>query len=101
MLWRCTVREAQARCDSHEYAEWQAKYEIDPWGEDRADLRAGIIASTIANVNRESKRKAFVPRDFMPDFDSKPKPAQSQREMAAVMGQLMAKQNAYVAKVGG
>ena len=93
--------EAQARCNSHEFAEEMAYYEIDPWGEDRADLRAGIIASTIANVNRESKRKAFVPRDFMPDFDSKPKPAQSQREMAAVMGQLMAKQNAYVAKVGG
>ena len=95
------MSEAQARCNSHEFAEEMAYYEIDPWGEDRADLRAGIIASTIANVNRESKRKAFVPRDFMPDFDSKPKPAQSQREMAAVMGQLMAKQNAYVAKVGG
>ena len=97
-MWRCSVPEAQAKCNSRQFAEWQAYYEINPWGEERADLRAGIIASTIANVNRESKRKAFVPRDFMPDFDSKPKPAQSQQEMAAVMGQLMAKQNAYVAR---
>lgn len=41
---------------------------IEPWGESRADLRAGIIASVIANVNRDSKTKPFQASDFMPDF---------------------------------
>ena len=95
------MRELLERCDSREIAEWMAYDSVEPFGEDRADLRAGIIASTIANVNRESKRKAFVPRDFMPDFDSKPKPAQSQQEMTAVMNQFMARQNAHVARTGG
>jgi hypothetical protein len=33
-----------------------------------ADLRAGIVASTIANVNRDPKKKpdAYQPADFMP-----------------------------------
>ena len=75
--------------------------QIDPWGEERADLRAAMIASTIANVHRDPKKKAFTFGDFMLDFDPKPKPVQSQQEMAAVMGQLTAKQNAYVARVGG
>lgn len=45
-----------------------AYYELEPWGERRADLRAGIVASTIANVNRDPKRraKAYAPEEFMP-----------------------------------
>jgi hypothetical protein len=40
---------------------------IEPFGEERADLRAGIIASVIANSNRDRKRKPepFSPYDFM------------------------------------
>ena len=95
------MRELLERCDSREIAEWMAYDSVEPFGEDRADLRAGIIASQIVNVHLSKGQRATVPADFMPDFDPKPKPAQSQREMAAVMGQLMAKQNAYVAKVGG
>jgi hypothetical protein len=51
-----------------EFATWQAYYEIDPFGEDRADLRAGIVASVIANANRDPKRKPtpFTAQDFMP-----------------------------------
>jgi hypothetical protein len=37
-----------------------------PWGEYAADLRAGVIASTIANVNRSKDAPAFSPLDFMP-----------------------------------
>jgi len=47
-------------------AEWIAFDRIDPWSEARADLRAGIIASVVANVNRGKKTKAFTPVDFMP-----------------------------------
>ena len=42
-----------------------------PPGEVRADLRSGIVASVIATVNRDPKRRprAFAPGDFMPKFE--------------------------------
>lgn len=47
---------------------WAALWAIDPWGEDRADLRSGMISSVLANVNRNPKRRSepFLPMDFMP-----------------------------------
>lgn len=61
------------------FREWLAYYELEPFGEVRADLRAGIVASVIANANRV-KGKAFSPQDFMPDFGGeKPKAAQGSK----------------------
>lgn len=34
-----------------------------------SDRRAGIIASTIANVNRGKGKKAYKPEDFMPKYN--------------------------------
>jgi len=51
-----------------EYLMWKEFYRTGPWGEERADLRAGIIASTIANVNRGRGQKAFAAADFMPRY---------------------------------
>lgn len=55
----------------HHLGEWLALYRIDPWGEWRDDLRSGIVASVIANVNRDAKRKPepFTAHDFVPRFD--------------------------------
>ena len=60
-----TVRELLARVDSLELAEWMQFYGESPFGDERNDLQAGIIAATIANVN-SGKGKAFQPIDFMP-----------------------------------
>ena len=49
-------------------SEWLAYARIEPWGEERADLRAGIVAATTANCHRSSRTKAFKPDDFMPKF---------------------------------
>lgn len=71
-----------ARCDSREFSEWQAFYGIEPWGEERADLRMGIMASVIANAHRDPKKsRPFKPRDFMPNFD--PPKQQDVRTMEA------------------
>lgn len=47
---------------------WWALWCSDPWGEERADLRAAIGTSLLANVNRDRKKRAkpFLPEDFMP-----------------------------------
>ena len=53
-----------------------AYYELEPFGEERADLRSAIVASTVANAHRDPKRrrKAFRPLDFMPRFDGSKRP---------------------------
>lgn len=52
-----------------QFSEWQEYYTLEPFGEERDDLRAGTIASVIANVNRDPRRGvAFKPSDFMPKF---------------------------------
>lgn len=63
-----SVAQAQEDIDSREFAGWLAYNEIDPFGEERADLRAGIIASVTANAFGK-RGSSHRPRDFMPDFD--------------------------------
>lgn len=50
---------------------WMAYYKAEPFGEERADLRAGVIASTIANANRGKGQRAYKPSEFMPKFGKK------------------------------
>ena len=62
--------------------EWMEYADLEPFGEERADLRSAIIACTVANANR-SKGPPFKPGDFMPKFDAEPV-KQSPDQMAAV-----------------
>ncbi len=66
--------------------EWIAYAEIEPFGEERADLRAGIVASTMANINRQKGKPAYKPQDFMPKF-GKQEP-QSWQSMLAVVEEI-------------
>lgn len=67
------MRELLDRIGRDEFLEWMDYYQIEPWGEWRADLRTGIVASTVANVFR-GKGKSTKPQDFMPKFGSDSKP---------------------------
>lgn len=51
---------------SAELTEYMAFDSIDPIGEGRADLRAGIIAATVANHGMSPPRQPASPADFMP-----------------------------------
>ncbi|MGH6867180.1 MAG: phage tail assembly protein T [Methyloceanibacter sp.] len=64
-----SVRQAQAEISGNEFAEWIAFMELEPFGGERGDLRAAIVASTVANANRKKGARPFRPEDFMPDFD--------------------------------
>lgn len=67
-------------------------HEQEPIGELRGDVRAGMIAATIANVNRKQDSEPFTALDFMPYAKRPPEPApilldaeaQSQLIMTAV-----------------
>ena len=70
-----TVQELLSRVSSRELAEWMAFFELEPWGTEVEDWRAGLIASTVANANRDQKRRRrpYEPQDFMPRRDIQPK----------------------------
>lgn len=90
-----SVQEAQSKIDSAEFSEWIAYYHIDPFGNERHDLHAGIISSTIANANRAKGTRSFAPKDFMPDYTKEPgEPKQSLKQMAAIMNAFAASHNA-------
>jgi hypothetical protein len=82
------VAELQSSMSALEFAEWMAYTRIAPWGETRADLRAGIVASTIANINRAKKQKAYSPLDFMPRFEppDRPSPEQLKDKLRRILG---------------
>lgn len=65
-----TVRRLLADTTSAELTEWAIYYEMEPFGPERGDLQAGIVAATVANVNRDAKKqkKPYSAQDFMPQF---------------------------------
>lgn len=84
-------REFYARLDWWELRELEIAYSLEPWGETRADLRAGIVAS--AAVAPYSK-KGHTPRpvDFMPFVpnEQRKKPRKSLADMKATVAQIKA-----------
>lgn len=70
---------------SADIAEAMAFERIEPFGEYRDDMRAALIASTIANCHRSPKGKSFTLSDFMLDF-SEQKPRTVDDEILEVFG---------------
>ena len=55
-----------ADIDSYELSEWEAYDRLEPLDHAmRAELSAGIVASTIANCNRGKDSDPFTASDFM------------------------------------
>ena len=80
------VRELLARIGSDELTEWMAFYQLEPFGDLRADLRSGVISSTIANANRAKHSQAFTPEDFMPFRAEEPCPPCGETALAKEVG---------------
>lgn len=70
---------------SKEFAEWMAYAQIEPFGDERADMRMAILASLIANVNRDPKKKStpYEVSDFMPKFEAS-EPISKEEALAAI-----------------
>ncbi len=66
------VRELLARVGSDELTEWMAFYQLEPFGDMRADLRSGVVAATFANAHRTKDARTFTPEDFMPYIERTP-----------------------------
>lgn len=89
---------------SAELVEWMAFDAIDPIGEDRADLRAGMIAAAVCNAPYYKLKKRAQASDFMPYRDTEallreimpePEPEEIDREAQAT-----ALKNLFIAAAG-
>lgn len=60
------VGEMLTRMTSSEISEYMAYDRISPFGEERADLRAGIVASAVVNHSMSPPKRPSKPSDFMP-----------------------------------
>lgn len=91
-----TVTELQERMPYREYLDWVALWHIEPWGDARGDMNAAMVASLLANVHRDKKKrvKPFTPQDFIPDFWKTMRGAAGQRptglaaKALAIFGQM-------------
>lgn len=92
--------EMMERMSAAEFREWEAVELIEPFGERRADIRAGIIASVIANVNRGKNQKAFTPEDFMIPWEIGAKPMQTAEQQRAIFEAFATGHNARLAQQG-
>ena len=52
-----TVRQLLDEIGSAELTEWQAYYQLEPFGSLVDDERHGVAVSTLANINRDAKTR--------------------------------------------
>ena len=63
-----TVRELDSRMEHSELVEWMAYFSMEPFGEQQADLRAGVICSVIAKTMGGSD---IAPTKFFPIYEER------------------------------
>lgn len=81
-----SVARAQREMSSSEFTEWRAFYELEPFGDWRADLRVARLTQITAEVNRDSKKRPepYEVRDFMWDPEPKKTKRQSHEYIASM-----------------
>lgn len=67
--------------------EWRAYADLEPFDEERADLRAAQICAVLAEVNRDKKKRPepFTPKDFLFHFGRGQAREQTWQEQKALM----------------
>lgn len=60
-----SVRRLLSEFGSDELSEWMGYYSIEPFGEERADLRMSFLTTLMHNVHRRSGVPAFRLDDFL------------------------------------
>ena len=71
-----------ARLSSRQISEWMAYDSLDPFGEERADLRFGMLMALLANINRDPKarKEPYTAEEFMPRFGGQEQDGQDEQD---------------------
>lgn len=88
---------------SYEFSEWMAYYKIEPFGEERADLRQALTTSAVANnlQAKAKKPKWTKPEDFMLFREMNTLTQEPKRESASSPEHILAKFNSLTSKKKG
>lgn len=73
------------RITSRQFSEWMAYAQIEPFGEERADLRMGVLASLVSNMFRKAGTTAAKPEDFLLFADRDPPEPDSDNDMKSIL----------------
>lgn len=73
------------RLTAKQFRNWEIYYDLEPFGEMRADYRAASITQMLYNVNRGSKQKALPITEFLLKYDADPPPKQDQLALMRVL----------------
>ena len=87
-----------ASMTTDEFDEWEEYYNLEPWGEERADLRIGLLACAVEKLVAGDKAQ-WKPEMFLIDPTMK-REQQEPDEMAETMRQLAARVNAASQNAG-
>lgn len=79
-----TVEELAETTSAREILDWQAYWNVEPWGAIRDNMHAGIITSMIFNANRSRNDKARSYSDFMLKDPEQVKESGTQKFVAAL-----------------
>ena len=74
----------------HEFRRWRAYYDIEPFGEERADFRAASIVATLLNIYRKRGTKAININDVRIRFGDEAKPKKQSWQALKAIGQMIA-----------
>jgi hypothetical protein len=86
-----SVRRAQEEIASDEFTEWIAYYELEPFGELRADVRQAHTSAILASVHRRKGSRQPRIADFI--FEGKPAAKQSIDDMHNIFRQFVSAHN--------
>lgn len=84
-----------ARVGADELTEWKAEYNLKPWGEDRADFGASMVAWMVYQANKGKDAPDRPRTEFLPKFD------EDEEGEGLTPEQLRAKLLGVTAAVGG
>lgn len=78
------------------FFEWMDYFEVEPFGEERGDLRTAIVAQVIASTNAKPGKR-FKVTEFMPQFEKHEggarRPPQTTEQMQATFMSFVEAQN--------
>jgi hypothetical protein len=74
----------------HEFRRWRAYYDLEPFGEERADYRAASIVATLLNLYRKRGSKAIAISDVRLRFGDDAAPKRKSWQSLKAIGAMIA-----------
>ena len=72
---------------SHEFTQWVAYYGLDPFGQERADMRAAVVAKTVADMATGSSNPLDT---FLIEYgEDKPKKVKAPQSVTSMQQNLL------------